>query len=203
MPKSIASIALVLVLFLAPSKAGAASEEAAREFVRTLIEDTIDVLRQPDLTSSEITASLREQFRQGFDVATIGRFVLGRHWRTATPEQREEYLALFEDLVVETYATRFRDYSGETVRINGSRPEGGSDVLVQSQLVRPQGPPVDVTWRVRERGGEYRIVDVLVGGVSMTLTQRSEFSSVVQRSGGNIDALLDAIRNQIQNIGRS
>jgi phospholipid transport system substrate-binding protein len=101
-------------------------------------------------------------------------------------------------MIVETYARRFSEYSGQTFGITGARPEGERDVKVQSEIRRPDGPPVAVTWRVRDRGGSFEIVDVEVEGVSMGVTQRNEFSAVIQRNGGSIDALLDAMRQQIQ-----
>ena len=130
-------------------------------------------------------------------IPTIGRFVLGRYWRTASREQQQEYLELFENMVVETYARRFTEYSGETFRVLGSRGEGEGDTMVQSQIVRPAGPPIQVAWRVRERNGQFRIIDVSIEGVSMAVTQRNEFGAVIQRNGGRIEPLLETLRGRI------
>lgn len=122
---------------------------------------------------------------------------MGRYWNQATDEQKKEYLRLFESMVVETYAKRFGEYQGQQVVVNKSRSEGEKDAIVNSKIVSQDGSPdVQLDWRVRYKNGEYRIVDVLVEGVSMTLTQRSEFSSVIQRGGGNIDVLIEKLRTR-------
>lgn len=185
----------------APAQADPRSEAAAR-FVQDLGARAVEILVTPDLRRQETEDRFRALLNEGFDVSYIGRFVLGRYWRSATPEQRQEYLTLFERLIVKVYADRFSEYSGqgldsrETLRILGHRPEGEHDAIVQSQIVRPDGPPVAVEWRVRERNGQNRIIDVAVEGVSMSVTQRNEFASVIQRGGGSMDALLNALRQR-------
>lgn len=177
------------------------SESAAR-FVQDLGARAVEILITPDLQRQEIENRFRTLLNEGFDVPYIGRFVLGRNWNAATPEQRQEYLELFERLIVKVYADRFSEYSGqnldsgETLKILGHRPEGERDAIVQSQIVRPDGPPVTVEWRVRQRDGQNKIIDVAVEGVSMSVTQRNEFASVIQRGGGSIEALLNALRQR-------
>src|SRR5262249_26267570 len=126
----------------------------------------------------------------------IARFVLGRYWNLATPEQQRDYQRLFADMIVKVYSGRFSMYSGETLKVTGSRQESGSDSIVSSQILRPSGPPVSVDWRVRDRNGDYKIIDVAVEGVSMGVTQRDEFSSVIQRGGGTVDALIKELRRR-------
>lgn len=146
-------------------------------------------------------ARAKEKFRtlllDGFDVPYIGRWVLGRYWNVATDAQKQEYLGLFEKMIVDAYAGRFAEYSGETFKIIGVRPEGEGDNAVTTQIVRPSGPPVNVDWRVRKTGAAYKIIDVVVEGVSMGVTQRSEFASVIQTNGGQFDGLLKALRTKV------
>ena len=146
-------------------------------------------------------ARAKEKFRtlllDGFDVPYIGRWVLGRYWNVATDAQKQEYLGLFEKMIVDAYAGRFAEYSGETFKIIGVRPEGEGDNAVTTQIVRPSGPPVNVDWRVRKMGAAYKIIDVVVEGVSMGVTQRSEFASVIQTNGGQFDGLLKALRTKV------
>jgi phospholipid transport system substrate-binding protein len=132
----------------------------------------------------------------GFDVPYIARFVLGRYWNAATADQREEYERLFTRMILKIYADRFSLYAGETLKVVGSRQDSSVDAIVSSQIVRPSGPPINVDWRVRDRNGEYKIIDVVVEGISMGVVQRDEFSSVIQRGGGNIDALLTVLRRR-------
>ena len=127
--------------------------------------------------------------------------MLGRYWNSATPQQQDEYQKLFEQLIVSTYADRFVEYSGETFRITGSRPEGENDTMVTTQIVRPNGPPVNVDWRVRKRDGTYKIIDVVVEGVSMGVTQRQEFASVISQNGGQVQGLIQALRQKVGQRG--
>ena len=80
-------------------------------------------------------------------------------------------------------------------------PEGETDSIVSSQIIPPDAPPVAVDWRIRPRGDALKVIDVAVEGVSMSVTQRSEFSSVIQRGGGNIEALLQSLRQRVGEAG--
>jgi phospholipid transport system substrate-binding protein len=161
------------------------------------------VLVKPNIAREESMKRFRGMLNEGFDVPYISRFVLGRYWQSATPEQQQEYSRLFERLIVQVYADRFAQYSGqnlsleETLKITGHRPEGDNDSIVSTQIIRPDAPPVAVDWRVRHRGDTMKIIDVAVEGVSMSVTQRSEFASVIQRGGGQISALLDSLRQRV------
>ena len=106
-----------------------------------------------------------------------------------------------EDLVVVTYARRFEEYSGEQLVVRGSRPEGQRDIMVLSDIIRPNGPPVAVGWRVREQDAGMRIVDVVIEGVSQGITQRDEFRSIIQRNGGQLNALFEIMRDNIAEAG--
>ncbi|EWY39402.1 toluene tolerance protein [Skermanella stibiiresistens SB22] len=184
-----------------------ARSEAAAKFIQDLGARAIDVLVKPSLGREESMKRFRVLLNEGFDVPYISRFVLGANWRTATPQQQQEYGTLFERLIVQVYADRFSQYSGqnldvnETLKITGHRPEGDSDAIVNSQIIRPDAPPVAVDWRVRQRGDTMKVIDVAVEGVSMSVTQRSEFSSVIQRGGGQIESLLQTLRQRVGTAG--
>lgn len=126
-----------------------------------------------------------------FDMDTIARFVLGRYWGQATPEQQREYVSLFKKMVIDIYSNRFAEYSGQDFKVTGSRPAGRNDTMVNSVII-PQngGSEVSVDWRIRDG----KIIDVIVEGVSMSVTQRSEFASIIQRGGGNVSALIDYLK---------
>lgn len=175
-----------------------AADPGAGAFIQTLGNEAIAAFSNKSIPRDQALNSFRTLLYRGFDVPYIGRWVLGRFWNQATPQQQDEYQKLFEKLIVGTYADRFVEYSGETFRIAGTRPEGDTDTMVATQIVRPSGPPINVEWRVRKRdGNQYKIIDVVVEGVSMGVTQRQEFASVVQQSGGQIEGLLKALRQKV------
>lgn len=147
-------------------------------------------------TEAQRAARFRELLREDFDVPGIARFVLGRYWNTATEEQRAEFVKLFEGYVAQAYATRLAEYAGETFKVTGSRPDPDGAV-VSSQILRPAGQaPIKVDWRLSGRGGVYKISDVSVDGISMAVTQRSEFASVIQHNGGQVEGLIAMLRQR-------
>lgn len=171
----------------------------ASAFVQSLAGEAIAALTATGVSREDREQRARDLLARYFAVDTIGRWVLGRYWQQATPEQQRDYLSLFEDLIVTTYVDRFSRYSGETLTVTRAiADENSGDVLVFSQITRPAGgQPVDVNWRVRERDRAMKILDVYVEGVSLGQTQRSEFASVIRSSGGKVAGLLDEMRRRL------
>jgi len=197
---------LIGLIWAAPSIArqDEQAQQQARAFIEDLGDRTIDLLSDPDATTQSLIDDFERLFRQNFDTNTIGRFVLGRHWSQATPQQRQNYLEVFREFVVQTYAQRFSDFSGQRLQIEGTRPAGSSDVMVSTRIVDPSGaPPVAVDWRVRVQDGEVKIIDVMVENVSMAITYRNEFNSVIQRQGGNVAGLIQALQQRVEEMRAS
>jgi len=171
-----------------------AKGQKAQDFINSMGKDAIAFLGDTSLSNARKQEKFRTLLQSSFDMAGIGRFALGRHWRSATAEQQAEYQKLFEKMIVDVYSSRFGDYNGEKFFIDGSRADGKKDILVNSSIVPNGGSKIKVDWRVREKNGQMKVIDVVIEGVSMALTQRSDFSSVIQRGGGKIDVLLDHLR---------
>ena len=167
----------------------------ASQFVDALGKSAVAVMATKDINKSQRIERFRTMLRANFDIPTIARFVLGRYWNIATPEQQQDYFKVFEEMVVRSYASRFDTYSGETFHITSSRPEGERDAFVVTEILRPNGPPVNVEWRVRQRE-TLGIIDIVVEGVSMSVTQRQEFATVIQSKGGDIGAFLKALSDK-------
>ena len=141
-------------------------------------------------------ATFRRLLAQGFDVPFIGRFVLGRHWRRASAEQRSDYIALFGEFLLKTYSRRLGGSAGESFTVTLARPTGRQHITVSTLIERPMGPPIKVDWRVRVIDRQYKIIDIAVEGVSMAATQRAEFTTVIRKHG--MDGLLQALRLRTQ-----
>lgn len=172
-----------------------ANVRGAEQFIERMAGDAIEFLGDDSRSYEQKRASFRQLLETSFDMDTIGRFALGRYWRTATPEQQQEYMNLFKQRVIDVYSARFQEYTGQRFETRGARPEGQNDAIVHSAIVPRDGSQqVRVDWRVRERNGQFRIIDIIVEGVSMSVTQRSDFSSVIQRGGGNVQVLIDHLR---------
>jgi phospholipid transport system substrate-binding protein len=167
----------------------------AKQFVSAMGDKAISFLSNSSLTQSQKESEFRKLLNQNFDMATIGRFALGTNWKNASDKQKAEYQKLFNDMIVKIYSGRFNDYKGEGFDVASFQDSGKSDVLVTSYIVPHTGSKIQVDWRVRNKNGQYKIIDVIIEGVSMSLTQRSDFSSVIQRGGGNFEVLLEHLRN--------
>ncbi len=175
--------------------AAPAATTGASQFVQSLADEALNSINGKRLTNDETEARFREILRKSFDLKSIGRFVLGSYYNVATDDQRQQYQQAFENMIVDAYALRFRDYSGGSFK-TGRETKQGRDTMVESQIMQGNGaPPINVTWRVRSEPEGYKIVDVAVEGVSMSATERSEFSSVIDRNGGKVQALIDAMNN--------
>lgn len=168
----------------------------AKSFISTMSQKALSFLADPAMSQEQKAREFQHLLESSFDMNTISRFALGRYWRTATPEQRKEYQDLFRQMVLNVYSERFDEYSGQEFVVRGVRNEGESDAIVSSFVVSQQGPEIQVDWRVRHKKDKFKIIDVMVEGVSMTVTQRSDFASVIQRGGGNVAVLIDYLRSQ-------
>jgi len=195
--RSILATAAVLALGLAFAQpAAAVSPDVAAQFIRKLGAEAISVLADKSKTQADREATFQKLFVQSFDIDEISQFVLGRYWRTASEAQRAEYQKLFQTFIVSSYAAKLGQYSGEKFTVREGRVDDG-DVVVSSQVERTDGgPPVRVDWRLKGPDNAPKIIDVVVEGVSMRLTHRSEFATVIQNNGGNVDALLNALRKR-------
>lgn len=172
------------------------TSNASEQLIQNMGDEAEGLLANGSMTDAQRRAALRELLVNNFDLQTIGRFVLGRYWRQFSDEQRREYFRLFEDMIVSVYSERFDEYSGQDLVVKDSRPSGDKDMIVSSVIkANGSGQDIQVDWRVRRKNdGAYKIIDVVVEGVSMSVTQRSDFSSVIQRGGGRPEVLLQHLR---------
>jgi phospholipid transport system substrate-binding protein len=187
--------AFILMAGILAAHPPAAAAADPTTLINNLGSQALAVLGKGTNESQRVTR-FRELLREDFDLPGIARFVLGRYWNTATEEQRAEFVKLFENYVALAYATRLAEYAGEQFKVTGSRPDG-EGAIVSSQILRPAGAaPIKVDWRLTGRNGNYKISDVSVDGISMAVTQRSEFASVIQHSGGQLQGLIAMLREK-------
>ncbi|MEO1091897.1 MAG: ABC transporter substrate-binding protein [Pseudomonadota bacterium] len=191
--RSVLATTLLFGGLLVTTSAAALEQGAARAFIADLADETTTVLTS-NLPQSERRERITALLEEGFDLPFIARLVLGPTYRSLTPEQQQAYTAAFERFVLATYGRRFDDYSGQRLIVVDAAPEGQQDVRVRSRVEGGGQPTLGIDWRVRDRGGELRIIDVAVEGVSMTITQRNEFNAVVQREG--IDGLIAMLQDR-------
>jgi phospholipid transport system substrate-binding protein len=191
----IAAIGFCL-LFPALSAGTAAADQDTETFIRDLGDKAVQQLTGEALSDSERAERFRALLLAHFDVPQIGQYVLGRYWRTATPEEQAEYLKLFEDFLVASYSRRFAEYTGEEFEVASSRTQTDNLELVRSYVVTRNGEKAKLDWILERQGDGLMILDLKIEGLSMSETHRSEFASVIQNSGGKVAGLLDALRKK-------
>ena len=192
--------AVVLSVHPAPSRADQAAEASA--FLMSLTDRAIGQLTDASIPADERKNRFRTLFKENFDIPTIGRFVLGRFWRSASEAEQREFLTVFEDVMVERFAPQFAGYAGTQFQIGAIRevPED-NQLMVSSTVAPPNAEVAQVDWRLRNDGGVFKVLDVIAQGVSMALTLRSEYGSVLKNSGGKIDALIALLRERTAKAG--
>jgi phospholipid transport system substrate-binding protein len=165
------------------------AETTPTDVVRSTADEVIERLRvsQP-LDDEQAYTLVEEMILPHLDFATFARLTLGKHWRQASPEQRTAFTEGFRDLLMRTYATSLNAYSGERIEHTGQRDEGDGRVLVQTQVIRPQGPPVLVDFRLQRNNETWLVYDVVIEGVSLIINYRSNFGEEISRNG--LDALI-------------
>ena len=174
----------------------------AERFIDILSSEALKLATNTSLSSSDRRREIAKLLNQGFDMPWIARFVLGRNWRLANPQQRKEYLSLFQAIVEHTYSRQFTDYSGQKISVVGHKIGKRKYIFVLSRIYDPDQSNINISvnWRLVPDGNSFKIVDVVIEGVSMGVTQRNEYASVLQRNGNSISALIKAMRQSLAKL---
>jgi len=134
------------------------------------------------------------------DVSEIAKFCLGRFWRKATPDQQARFTTIFHRVLLNQIASHLGEYQGVSYTIKETVPSG-DDVAVNTTIVRPNAPTANVQWVVSTKSGSPKIIDVIAEGTSMRLTQRNDYASFLSSHGDDIDALITAMTQKLDNPG--
>lgn len=191
--RTITSTLSLLVLFLCGAQANTLTPE--EKFVSDLGNKIITLIR-----STENISEKKEHFRglllANFDMKSIGKFVLSRFWKQANDKQKEEFVKLFEQNMVDTYTSQFNQYKDEIMTVHGSRKDDSDGAIwVNAKVQGSARDPVTIRWKLYDVNGQYKVYDIHVNEVSMCITHRSEYASIIGKNGGKIDGLLTALRD--------
>ena len=198
MKKIFAIIFSTLLLFSAQANA-AIDADKAEEFVKGVTKAGIEELINTDVSAAEKKERFTKLFNKDLDLDTIGKNVLGRYWRTATPQQRKEFIDVYRKLNIQTWSERFDDFKGKHFEFIGTEKSNSADqIFVVTQVPMSEGKPASVKWRVRASNGDFRIVDIIIENVSLTLTARSEYTSYIQKSPNGINDLIKNLKTKLK-----
>ncbi|MDP6876841.1 MAG: ABC transporter substrate-binding protein [Alphaproteobacteria bacterium] len=177
-----------------------AAETNPQGFLRTLAADAFILLSDENLTPANRALAFRQLLRRDFDLPAVSRFVLGRYWRRASSAEQAEFTRLFEDYVVAIYGRRLGNYGSAGLIVTGHRDDGSDGAIVHSRIEPHNGPVIKLDWRMKKRGNGWRVIDIMVEGVSLAMAQRSEFATVIRSSGGRVSGLLTRLRKKTQTL---
>ena len=146
------------------------------------------------ISDSDRVKRLRHLLVKYFDIPVVGKFVLGVHWRRTSKAQFKEFLKLYEIYVAHNYAGLFKKYKGETIDVLREQPSGGNTTLVFGRINQSSGPAIAMEMRIHKNNSGFKVLDLKIEGVSMPLTHRKQFSSVISRSRNGVQGLIVALR---------
>jgi phospholipid transport system substrate-binding protein len=180
------------------AQSGADTGHPAATFLDTMRERAIADLTDTTRSEKEREALFRSLLNETFDIERIGQFVVGRYWRQADDGDRQAFLQAFEDAVVQRFLPLFSQYQGEQLIVGGAEPDSKNPkfTVVTSTYIDAQGRHVKADWRLLEDNGRYKVFDVVVEGVSMAITLRSEYASVIKNQGG-LPGLVSLLRDKL------
>ncbi|MEZ5930563.1 MAG: ABC transporter substrate-binding protein [Alphaproteobacteria bacterium] len=196
--------AIAALGILVPGHVGLAAgkeEQEAHALVTRLVEHILQVISS-DQGDSGRERRLMAAIESQTDLSLLARMTMGRYWRQATVRQQDAFVDVFRRYLLQSFTSRLRRYAGsdlgsvrERFAITATQPAGKGDVVVRSRIHPPAGVPLEVDWRLRSRDGRLFIIDLVVEGVSLLITQRSEFGSVLERVG--IDGLIGELQSRV------
>ena len=193
-------LAGVIGLACIPAQAQQMDIVRAATFVDKAGQELVNAINDPRLNQTQRRDKVASILRSAIDIEGTGRFILGRYVRQASPAELQDYLKLFDEIIIRNLSARFGEYRGVKFSLGRSQQRTEEDALVSTLVERPNTPSFTLDWRVAEINGQPKVVDVIAEGTSLRLTTRSEYAAVIQRNGGRVTPLLEAMRGQIAQL---
>lgn len=193
-------IYLAFALFLGMTQIAMAdiNKDDAVKMVKNLTEEGIEQVINSQASIEEKNRIFKKLFTENLDLEYIGRYVLGRYWRSATPQQKKEFISLYKEFNVMTWSKRFDEFKGKSFIFDGTAPANNpNQIFVNTNVPMPNANPVVVKWRVYDYKGSLKIIDIIIENVSLAQTARNEYTSFIAKSPNGIEGLLQNLRDKI------
>ena len=173
------------------------AESDPGSYVMEMTTNAINTLTDKSISQNEKESQFGKLFDKNFDIPSISRFVLGKYWKQASLDQKKNFIKAFRNYVVKTYSSRFNEYSGEKLKlVNYENEKNPKIFLVHTILERQDAPVIKVDWRIGKKKDRFVILDIIIEGISLAITQRSEFVSVIDQNEGSIDQLISLLKER-------
>ncbi len=193
-------IGIVALAVLLLTGKTACAEPGPQVVLQEMSDRVLEVIRE-DPAILDDQARLRiladELVVPNVDFLALSQWVLGRHWRSATPEQRQVFAVEFRELLIRTYLSSVTrsGYQEQIIRYLPLREtQDMRKVTVDAHVEQPQGPLVHVQFRMLNRDDVWKIYDVVIEGVSLVATHRSSFSNIIRERG--LDGLIASLEQR-------
>lgn len=173
----------------------------AEKFIKDVTHQGIEELINSNVSEAEKKTRFTKLFNEDLDLDYIGKFVLGRYWKTASDKQRSEFIDVYRKLNIQTWSERFNEFKGKHFEFLGTekaKSKNNDQVYVVTQVPMPEGAPASVKWRVKETGGKMQIVDIIIENVSLAITSQKEYTSYIQKSPNGIDGLIKELKAKLK-----
>ena len=179
-----------------------ASETAdAEAFAQKLANDIMRDVVKSKTSLPQKQEAFRKIFLSAINIKSTARFTLGRYARTASPEQLQAYTDALTNNIIYTWTERFNNYAGETIRFESSRKSETGDFYITSKIDIPNTEnDVEVIWRIVDKKDELKLADLVVEGVSMLMSYRNEYTSILQQNGADISALIKQLTTKNETL---
>jgi len=179
---------LVLSASLVFSSGVAVAETSADDLVKQTAEDVLSTIKNDkDIQAGnqqKIFALAEEKILPNFDFDRVCRMVLGKNWKTASPEQQAAFQKEFRSLLLRTYATALSKYKNQVIEYKPMRAEpGAKNVSVKTQILQPGGQPIAVDYSLVKGDSGWKVYDIVIESVSLVTNYRSQFSNEIRTNG--------------------
>ena len=191
---NIIKIFTIFILVLAPLSASGSNFQEEEEFVINFANEAILILSNNEINEDEKNDEFTNLVMSAIDLNLISQFVLSKSWKTASNDQKERYILAFKKYFISSYANKLDQYSGEQIIVTGSE-EAGKYVIVDSNIIREGTDTlkINLKWRLLNKNGDIKIIDLNIEGISLVIAQREEFQSFLSNNNGDLEALIAKI----------
>ncbi len=197
--KRIFLIACLFAGLATGANAAMAPDELVRQTADQVISELTENREELEKNPEELYRMVNDIVLPHFDFERMSRFVLGKHWRDATPEQQEQFVAEFKTLLVRTYATALFEYTGQEIVYKPFRhEEGDKKAVVKTEIQPDDGPAIPIEYALAQRGDEWKVFDVKIDNLSLVTNYRSQYGRIVQTKG--VDELITSLADKNERL---
>ena len=175
-----------------------ANADELSQWLNKEIDNIIDIYKNESIDDEEKFRSIEETINKNFAGSGIARFVVGKAWASASKETKKEYISIFKRHLALNIATMMQNYSNQKYSLSDSRFDEQNDVSLVDMEIKNNSSNIVVTWRVKKSKDRFFIIDLMVADISLVVTKRSEFNSMLKKVDYNLDSFNEILRNQNQ-----